>query len=105
MIFAIIALLTIPILGNKIENDMKLDIKIHQVHPGLYYNEFGNVKLIENKWHLIMFYNLSTYWAQCSKFTELINAMRPSCQKDYCSHTLEEIQQYEYYYKARMPFN
>lgn len=68
--------------------------------PGIFFEEIGKAKLINDIWDLIIYYNLTNYWRELdnintciNKIKELKNSMHHPIQKEYFGVILEELEQ------------
>ena len=78
-------LMIIPILGAKVH------ITKFEVHPGIYFDGLADVQLVNHKWNLITYYNMTDYWKAAFQFQQLPEKLEKMCSHPICLQTLRQL--------------
>lgn len=70
----------------------QLNITEFSHHPGIYFDGIGNINVVEHKWHIIAYYNLSAFYNQRKYFKDTLNTIRPLCNTVGCITGLELVE-------------
>lgn len=86
------------------ENEEKksFSIKKFDKQPGIYFEDIGKAKLINNEWHLVVYYRMNEYFQQAKLFGKHQRQMKVICEdmqrrgfteeQDACQATLAQLE-------------
>lgn len=60
-------------------------------HPGIFYDGVSKINLVSNEWHILMYFNLSSYWKQCNSFNVYVNNLKSLCDNEACQHLISQL--------------
>lgn len=82
--------LLIPIvLGS---NEQFVNVTQFRNHPGLFFDGVGRISIEKDQWHIITYFNLTSYWSNCKQFNSMISILRPLCSSEPCLNSINELQ-------------
>lgn len=61
-------------------------------HPGIYFDGISKVNIVENRWHIVTYFNLSDHFNQFVNFSSMLNSIRPLCKVQYCQSTITQLE-------------
>lgn len=65
----------------KISTEPLINIQQFEHNPGIYFEELGNMHLVNKEWNTIIYYNLSTYHQQLNGFHQCMERLEKLCDK------------------------
>lgn len=60
-------------------------------HPGIYFDGVGKVNIVNNEWHILIYYNLTSYWKQCNDFDMYVSSIKTLCNNEACQQVINQL--------------
>lgn len=81
------------ITGNNVTNTTGVLIHPFQTDPGIYFNPINHVKIINNEWNIIAYFNLTSYNEELNNLDQHMDELRLICRqtnalRSYCESTM-----------------